>query len=85
MKYKILFKESVEKDLRRIPKEKLKVIHRKIHKDIATNPFQGKTLTEKWKELRRLESYPFRIIYTILEIKKTVLITRIRHRKDVYK
>ncbi len=85
MKYKIIFKESVEKDLRKIPEEKLKVIHRKIHTDIATDPFQGKTLTGKWKGLRRLESYPFRIIYTIFEIKKAVLIIRIRHRKDVYK
>ena len=86
MSYKVFFKESVEKDLKRIPKERLRIIYEKIHKFLAEDPWKrGEPLKGKWEGLRKFEVHPFRVVYTIFEEQKSILILRIRHRKDVYR
>ena len=86
MSYKVFFKESVEKDLKRIRKGRLQIIYEKIHKFLAEDLWKrGEPLKGKWEGLRKFEVHPFRVISTIFEEQKSILILRIRHRKDVYR
>lgn len=83
MAYKIRFKSSVEKDLRRIDKGNVRKILDKIDSELVKEPTPGKTLSGKFKGLFRLRIGNYRVIYTIS--KDTVLILRIAHRKEVYR
>lgn len=84
--YKVIFKESVERDLKKIHRPRINKIRTKIHKELAMDPYKkGSLLKGKWEGLRKYESHPYRVIYSILEGEKTILILRIRHRKEVYR
>lgn len=67
MKYKITYKESVEKDFRKFSKnkterEKLKA---NIESVLSKNPFQGKKLKAEYKS-----SYSIHIRYKVLVVYK---------------
>jgi mRNA interferase RelE/StbE len=81
--YKITFKNSVFRDLKKIDKGKSDQILNKIEKDLSVSPLKNPVLTGKFAGLRKYRIGDYRIIYTILY--DTVLILRISHRKDVYK
>jgi len=82
--YKLFYKSSVEKDLKGLPKERKAKILKKIEKDLAMDPKgKGKPLKGKWKGLWRYEVWPYRVIYSIST--DSILILRIRHRKEVYR
>ncbi|HOV22012.1 MAG TPA: type II toxin-antitoxin system RelE/ParE family toxin [Candidatus Ratteibacteria bacterium] len=85
MNYEIYYKDSVKKDLKKIPKQRWEIIKNKIEKQLTTNPYQGIPLKGKWEGMRKLESPPYRVIYTIIQKENTILILRIRHRKEVYR
>ena len=83
MKYKISFKSSVYKDLKKIDKSKALQILDKIEKELSESPDSYPQLTGKFSGLRKFRIGDYRIIFSIL--KDTVLILRISHRKDAYK
>ena len=82
MSYKIIFKESVYKDLKKVGKPNsisiLEVIERELPVSALSNPI----LKGKFKGLRKLRIGNYRVIYTIMS--NEVLILRIGHRKEVY-
>jgi mRNA interferase RelE/StbE len=80
---KILYKESVKKDLRGIEKKAARKILTKIETELAATPHEGKRLTGEFAGLYSLRVGDYRAIYTILG--DGVLILRIGHRKEVYK
>lgn len=85
MVYKVLYKSSVEKDLKLIDKAILKKILNKIEKVLAKNPRElGKQLKGQYKGLWRYRIGDYRIIYKISEKEILILVLRIGHRKDVY-
>ncbi|MCI0469682.1 MAG: type II toxin-antitoxin system RelE/ParE family toxin [Nitrospirae bacterium] len=86
MAYKIVYKESVEKDLKGLSRDiKAKIIDN-IENNLATDPqSKGKQLKGNWQGLLRYEIRPYRVIYSIFETEHTILILRIGHRKDVYR
>ena len=83
--YNLCWKESVHKDLRRLPAT---IIHKIIKKaeSLPANPLPSDS-----KKLRDTEhSYrvrvgDYRIIYQLNSPDKEILICRVRHRKDAYK
>ena len=83
MPYKITFKNSVYRDLKKIDKTKADLILNKIEKDLKETPLKYPVLTAKFSGLRKFRIGDYRIIYTVYN--DTVLILRISHRKDVYK
>ncbi|MBW1783416.1 MAG: type II toxin-antitoxin system RelE/ParE family toxin [Deltaproteobacteria bacterium] len=83
MNYKIAFKKSVSRDLRKIDKEQVKRILGKIETELSQKAATLPTLTGKFSGLRKLRFGDFRVIFTI--IGDTALVLRIRHRKEVYK
>lgn len=82
--FNIVVRESVLKDLRKIPKPFLKNINKKIS-DLSANPFPAsfKKLTGS-KGLYRIRSGDYRIIYGVNVKDRLVAIQYIGNRKDIY-
>ena len=83
MGYKVTFKKSVSRDLKKIRKDQINKILKKIEKDLSEKADTFPVLTGKFAGLRKYRSGDYRVIYTIIE--NTVIILRIRHRRDAYK
>ena len=83
MNYKIAFKKSVSRDLKKIDKEQVKKILNKIETELSQNAETLPKLTGKFSGLRKFRVGNFRVIFSI--ISDTALVLRIGHRKEVYK
>ena len=83
MNYKIAFKKSVSRDLKKIDKEHGKRILNKIEAELPKKAETLPTLTGKFSGLRKFRVGDFRVIFSIID--DTALILRIQHRKEVYK
>lgn len=82
--YKIFFKESVEKDLRSIPKKNLKKILLRIE-TLAKDPRPPGQEKLSGQERYRIRQGTYRIIYSIQDQELTVWVIKVGHRKDVYR
>lgn len=82
--YKIVVKQSVAKDLRRIPNKDVRNILKRIEQ-LAENPRPpgAEQLTGDIKYRIRQGSY--RILYTIEDEIVTVTVVKVGHRRDVYR
>ncbi len=83
MTYKIAFKKSVARDLKKIDKEQANRILKKIEDELPKKAETLPTLTGKFSGLRKFRIGDFRVIYSI--IGETALILRISHRKEAYR
>ncbi len=83
MSYKIAFKQSVARDLKKIDKEQATKILKKIDDELPEKAETLPVLTGKFSGLRKFRIGDFRVIFSI--IGDTALILRIRHRKDAYR
>lgn len=83
MKYSIAFKKSVSRDLKKIDREQAEKILLKIDQELSTEAGKYPELKGSFSGLRKCRIGNYRVIFTI--INDTVLILRIKHRKDVYK
>ena len=83
MGYKVTYKKSVSRDLKKISKEQASKILKKIEKDLSAGADTFPVLTGKFAGLRKYRSEDYRVIYTIID--NTVIILRIRHRREAYK
>lgn len=83
MAFKIAYKNSVERDLKKINKKQLKIIFNKIESGLSVKADKFPSLTGKFEGLRKFRVGDYRIIYSIFE--DTVLILRVAHRKEAYK
>lgn len=83
--YKIFFDRDVEKDLVRIPKNRVAIILKKVAA-LADNPRsqQSEKLSGS-DDAYRMRVGDYRVIYTILDTQKEIIIYHVRHRKDVYR
>jgi mRNA interferase RelE/StbE len=82
--YSIYFRESVEKDLKVIPKKDLKKILRRIDL-LVTEPRPAGCENLTGQERYRVRQGRYRIVYSIQDNEKTVWIVKVGHRKDVYR
>lgn len=83
MSFKIAFKKSVARDLRRIDKDQADKILIKIEKELPEKAETFPTLSGKFSGLRKFRVGDYRVIYSI--IGDTALILRISHRREVYR
>ena len=83
MNYKIAFKKSVARDLKKIDKEQATKILKKIEDELPEKAETLSVLTGKFSGLRKFRIGDFRVIFSI--IGDTALILRIRHRKEAYR
>lgn len=83
--WKILYKKSVEKDLRSISKDNQYFIRRAIEDKLMVDPVKfGIPLRRNLKGFRKLRVGELRIIYSIEKETITIYVVKIGHRKDVY-
>lgn len=84
MIYEVRLKKSAQKELNKLPKQIGIRVSKAIY-NLANNPRKGKVRpmigTKSW----RLRVGNYRVIYDISDKELTILIVRMRHRKDVYK
>ena len=83
MAYKILYKKSVYRDLKKLgPAEAAKVIS-KLEKELSKKADSYPTLKGQFTGLRKYRFSDYRVIYALLE--KEVVVLRVGHRKEIYK
>ena len=83
MASRVVYKASIERDLRRLDKPAARRILDKIEQDLATNPDRGAPLSGELRGLYRYRVGDYRIVYS--KIPEGILILRIGHRKDIYR
>ena len=83
MNYNITFKKTVSKDLKKINHTDVNRILDKLTSDLSQRADTFPELQGSFAGLRKYRVGNYRIIYSIID--NTVLILRIRHRKEVYK
>ena len=83
MSYKIAFKKSVSRDLKKLSKDDAGRILDKIEQELSDKADTFPLLTGKFTGLRKFRIVDYRVVYTIIE--NTALILRISHRRDAYR
>jgi mRNA interferase RelE/StbE len=82
--YEIFFKDSVWKELKKIPKNDLKKIISRVEQlGNDPRPMGCEKLTDY--ELYRIRQGNYRIVYSIQDNELTVWVIKVGHRKDVYR
>ncbi len=81
--YNITLKKSVSKDLKKIDKSEADRILTKLATELPNKADFFPELKGKYAGLRKYRIGNYRIVFSI--IKNTILITRIRHRKEAYR
>ena len=83
MVYRILYKKSVQRDLKKLDKAQASHVLDQIEKDLVVHPDSFPTLKGQFAGLRKYRIGDYRVIYVILD--DDVVILRIGHRREVYK
>lgn len=83
MSYKIVFKKSVSRDLKKLSKDDAERILDKIEKVLPETADTFPLLTGKFSGLRKFRIGEYRVIYAIIE--NAALVLRISHRRDAYR
>jgi mRNA interferase RelE/StbE len=82
--YKVYFRESVQKDFRRIPGKDVSKILRRIEM-LAAEPRPTGCEKLSGQEKYRLRQGRYRIVYSVQDDELTLYIVKIGHRKDIYR
>ena len=83
MAYNIVYKKSVQRDLKKLSKAEAHRILNQIEEELSKNAETYPVLKGQFAGLRKYRVGDYRVIYAILG--DDVLVLRIGHRKDVYK
>jgi mRNA interferase RelE/StbE len=81
--YRIVYKKSVHRDLKKLDKNEASNLLDQIENDLSGHPASFPILKGKFSGLRKYRVGDYRVIYAILE--EDVVILRIGHRKEIYK
>ena len=83
-KYKILFRKSVARDIRRIPNQDVRRILKTIV-SLSEEPRPSGAEQLSGQERYRVRQGNYRIIYEINDKEVIVVVVKVGHRKDVYR
>ncbi len=83
MTYKLVFKSSVARDLKKIDKSEARKILDKVEDVLSEKPDDYPVLKGQFAGFRRFRIGDYRVIYVIMD--DEVMVLRIAHRKEVYK
>ncbi len=82
--YKLVFKKSVSKDLRSIPKKDVARILQRME-ELQENPRPVGSEKLSGQERYRIRQGAYRIIYEVVDELLVVTVVKVGHRKHVYK
>ena len=83
-KFEVVFKQSVTKDLRQIPKKDVTRILNRIKK-LSIEPHPAGVEMLSGQDRYRVRQGAYRILYEIVNNELVVVVIEIGHRRDVYK
>lgn len=83
MTYKVEYKSSVSKDLKKLNTRSAERIFHQVVKDLGADPDRGDPLSGQFKGLFKYRIGDYRIIYA--KTKAGILVLRIGHRSKVYR
>ncbi|MFH1452618.1 MAG: type II toxin-antitoxin system mRNA interferase toxin, RelE/StbE family [Armatimonadota bacterium] len=83
--YKLQFKKTVKKDLKKLGQKTAKKIIREIRNKLLADPKIGTPLKGKEGVIWKWRVGDYRVVYTFNNKELFILIIRIAHRKDVYR
>ena len=83
MAYNIVYKKSVQRDLKKLSKAEAHRVLNQVEEELSENADTHPVLKGQFAGLRKYRIGDYRVIYAILGA--DVLVLRIGHRKDVYK
>ena len=83
MGYNIVYKKSVQRDLKKLSKAEAHRVLNQVEKELSKNAGTYPALKGQFAGLRKYRVGDYRVIYAILG--DDVLVLRIGHRKEVYK
>ena len=83
-KFEIVFRRSVAKDLRQIPKKDVARILKRI-KALKTEPRPLGVEKLSGQEKYRIRQGVYRILYEIKNDKLIIVVVKVGHRRDVYR
>jgi mRNA interferase RelE/StbE len=81
--YNIVYKKSVQRDLKKLSKAEAHRVLNQVEEELSKNADTHPVLRGQFAGLRKYRIGDYRVIYAILGA--DVLVLRIGHRKDVYK
>jgi mRNA interferase RelE/StbE len=83
--YNIVFKPSIEKDLRSLPKSVIARVLRQIE-TLSENPFSRQSVKLAGAEqLYRIRVGDYRVVYAVDKEAQEIIVHYIRHRREVYR
>ncbi len=83
--YKIEWRKSTKKDLRKIPPQQVKKIISSVE-TLGSDPFPpGNTKLTGSEFTYRIRVGDYRVVYEVRELEILIEVVRVRHRKDVYR
>jgi mRNA interferase RelE/StbE len=82
--YRLLFKESVQKDFHGIPKKDLREILSRI-KILADDPRPPGCEKLTGQDRYRMRQGRYRVVYSVEDEERTVTVVKVGHRKDIYR
>ncbi|MBI1971644.1 MAG: type II toxin-antitoxin system RelE/ParE family toxin [Candidatus Wildermuthbacteria bacterium] len=84
MEYTLVVHPKAGKNLERLQgRDKLRV--ETVLSLVRSNPFQGKKLKGKYRGYYSVRSWPYRIVYKILEVRQLIIVAEITHRGHSYR
>ena len=83
MAYNVVYKKSVQRDLKKLSKAEARRILNQIEEDLSKNADTYPVLKGQFAGLRKYRVGDYRVIYAILG--EDALVLRMGHRKDGYK
>jgi mRNA interferase RelE/StbE len=83
--YKVLFRPSVDKQLRKLPVEIQRRIVRAVENLTSAPRPQGVVKLQGDENLWRIRVGNYRIVYEIHDDRLVILVLRVAHRRDVYR
>jgi mRNA interferase RelE/StbE len=83
-KYRILFRKSVSRDLRRIPIKDIRKILQTVE-SLSENPRPPGSEKLSGQEKYRIWQGDYRIVYEIRDKEIIVVVVKIAHRRDAYR
>lgn len=84
-RYSISFKSSAAKELKKLPLELQHRIANKIEQLVEDPRLSGVIKLKGDDDLYRCRVGEYRLVYQIDDSRQKIVVTRVRHRKDVYR
>jgi addiction module RelE/StbE family toxin len=86
--YEVIIPRSVEKDIKKLPRQLQEVIANEHLVSIQSDPYQGGFLRGKFKRLRKhtlsYKGTDYRIVYKISEAARSVILIMVGSRENFY-